>query len=440
MTIPLEVCEESELECIKIQLANWKEKGHKEIAYKLMVKQVNELWNAVEQDEVDINDLHLRTGHPEEEILRNIADNMGVKLSGEKVHCAACIVAKSKREAFRKKAEDVPKQYLERIHGDAFGPLTVDTIDGSKYGFMFVDGKCDEYGRRRKWLKLTNDNTALTGYYAISEIIREMDSVYGRHMKILRTDNGGEFTSTMIDQLLAEKDIKRELTAADSPQENGIAEQGITTNYIQAICMMAQAGLMRSKPQLMGEALKHATYLNNKLLADEDPKNALAKIPVFGSVAWVNVPKEDRTKFDYKARLGVWVGVPSHHGRRSNNIYMLDTGKIAVSRHVEIWDGVMLSQLRQSEFNGKLPHLPIYDSPEEGDNIPVLVSFKKSGDRSVREYDIGEDGKSGEGKVEQKEDVKDHGGRLLRAKMVAYEFKNGYYVIKKAGDLRKRER
>jgi transposase InsO family protein len=40
-------------------------------------------------------------------------------------------------------------------------------------------------------------------------------------MKILRTDNGGEFTSTMIDQLLAEKDIKRELTAADSPQENG---------------------------------------------------------------------------------------------------------------------------------------------------------------------------------------------------------------------------
>ena len=204
--------------------------------------------------------------------------------------------------------------------------------------------------------------------------------------------------------------------------------------------MMAQAGLMRSQPQLMGEALKHATYLNNKLLADEDPKNALAKIPVFGSVAWVNVPKEDRTKFDYKARLGVWVGVPSHHGRRSNNIYMLDTGKIAVSRHVEIWDGVMLSQLRQSEFNGKLPHLTIYDSPEEGDNIPVLVSFKKSGDRSVREYDIGEDGKSGEGKVEQKEDVKDHGGRLLRAKMVAYEFKNGYYVIKKAGDLRKRER
>ncbi len=63
----------------------------------------------------------------------------------------------------------------------------------------------------------------------------------------------------------------------------------------------------------MGEALKHArTYLNNKLLADEDSKNALAKISVFGSVAWVNVPKEDRKKFDYKARFGVWVGVPSH--------------------------------------------------------------------------------------------------------------------------------
>ncbi len=61
-------------------------KGHKEKAYKVVVKQVNELWNAVKQDEVDINDLHLRTGHPEEKILRKIADNMGVKLSGEKVH------------------------------------------------------------------------------------------------------------------------------------------------------------------------------------------------------------------------------------------------------------------------------------------------------------------------------------------------------------------
>ena len=99
----------------------------KERAYKVVVRQVNELWDAKESDEIDINDLHVRTGHPEEAILRKVADIMGVRLTGEKVHCPACVVAKSKRESYRKKAEDVPKKYLERIHGDAFGPLTVDT-------------------------------------------------------------------------------------------------------------------------------------------------------------------------------------------------------------------------------------------------------------------------------------------------------------------------
>ncbi len=69
-------------------------------------------------------------------------------------------------------------------------------------------------------------------------------------------------------------------------------------------------------------------------------------------------------------------------------------------------------------------------------------SLKKNLDRSARDYDTGVDGSS-EGvddRKDSKEDVRDHGGRLLRGKMIAYEYKNGYYVIKKAGDLRKRER
>ena len=73
----------------------------------------------------------------------------------------------------------------------------------------------------------------------------------------------------------------------------------------------------------------------------------------------------------------------------------------------------------------------------------MLVNFKKNLDRGAREYDSRV--KSGESKEinsgnEKVEDTKDHGGRLLRGKMIAYEFKGGYYVIKKAGDLRKRDR
>ena len=65
----------------------------------------------------------------------------------------------------------------------------MDTLDGKKYGFMFVDGKADSNGRRKKWLKLTEDNTAVTGYYAINELIGELDREHGKHMEVLRTDN-----------------------------------------------------------------------------------------------------------------------------------------------------------------------------------------------------------------------------------------------------------
>ena len=64
---------------------------------------MNELWDKVNKDEMDINYLHERAGHPEEEIMRNIASKMGVKLVGVKVHCAACAVSKSKRNSFKKK-------------------------------------------------------------------------------------------------------------------------------------------------------------------------------------------------------------------------------------------------------------------------------------------------------------------------------------------------
>ncbi len=88
----------------------------------------------------------------------------------------------------------------------------------------------------------------------------------------------------MIDQLLVKNNVERELTAADSPQENGISEQGIMLNYIQAMCMMAPAGLLKSNPELFGEALLHATHINNAMLLGENTQGLMGNIPKLGSV------------------------------------------------------------------------------------------------------------------------------------------------------------
>jgi transposase InsO family protein len=45
----------------------------------------------------------------------------------------------------------------------------------------------------------------------------------GRKIKALRTNNGGEFTSTEFNDFFMEVGIKREKTVPYNPQQNGVA-------------------------------------------------------------------------------------------------------------------------------------------------------------------------------------------------------------------------
>ena len=47
----------------------------------------------------------------------------------------------------------------------------------------------------------------------------------GKRVKALRTDRGGEFCSNEFIKFCEEKGIRRQLTAAYIPQQNGVAER-----------------------------------------------------------------------------------------------------------------------------------------------------------------------------------------------------------------------
>lgn len=47
----------------------------------------------------------------------------------------------------------------------------------------------------------------------------------GKNVKSLRTDRGGEYTSIQFSNYCKEEGIKRQLTTAYTPQQNGIAER-----------------------------------------------------------------------------------------------------------------------------------------------------------------------------------------------------------------------
>lgn len=51
----------------------------------------------------------------------------------------------------------------------------------------------------------------------------------GLPIKCLRTDRGGEYNSTLFNKICKQNGIKRQLTMAYTPQENGVAERKIRT-------------------------------------------------------------------------------------------------------------------------------------------------------------------------------------------------------------------
>ena len=52
-----------------------------------------------------------------------------------------------------------------------------------------------------------------------------VENLYEKKIKILRSDNGGEFTSNEFNDYCKEVGIKRELTIPYNPNQNGVAER-----------------------------------------------------------------------------------------------------------------------------------------------------------------------------------------------------------------------
>lgn len=78
----------------------------------------------------------------------------------------------------------------------------------------------------------------------------------------LRNDRGGEFTSREFQEYCDKSGIKRHLTAPYTPQQNGVVERRNRT-----LMEMSRSPLkaMKVSNYLWGEAVRHATYVINRL-------------------------------------------------------------------------------------------------------------------------------------------------------------------------------
>ena len=83
----------------------------------------------------------------------------------------------------------------------------------------------------------------------------------GNRIKVLHSDNGGEYCSRNFDEYFKQKGITRQLTVPNNPAQNGLAERMNPTIVESARSMMFHSNL---SVNFWAKAVNTAVYLKNR--------------------------------------------------------------------------------------------------------------------------------------------------------------------------------
>jgi transposase InsO family protein len=104
------------------------------------------------------------------------------------------------------------------VHFDVYGPILVDSILGFSYFVTFID----DYSRRA-WIYFMKTKDEV--FNRFQELKALAENQIGKKIKILRSDNGGEYTSSKFENFCRAAGIKKELTVPYNRQQNGVARR-----------------------------------------------------------------------------------------------------------------------------------------------------------------------------------------------------------------------
>ena len=110
--------------------------------------------------------------------------------------CKGCAQGKNIKNHFPK-SDNKAEGILELIHSDVCGPMPSTSLSGYVYDVLFVD----DYSPKT-WVYLLKSKDEVFGKFNLFE----------RKIKILRSDNGGEYISNEFVSFCKDAGIKRELT------------------------------------------------------------------------------------------------------------------------------------------------------------------------------------------------------------------------------------
>jgi hypothetical protein len=163
----------------------------------------------------------------------------------------------------------------------------------------------------------------------------------GGEMKIAKSDNGGEFVNTQLEQHFLNSGVEHECTSPHSSHQNGIAER--TNRFIceLSIALIIDAGVPL---YLWPYAVAYVVYISNRM-----PNKALnlhstayvaihghipdvSRLRTFGCTAYMHLPDNEQSTFGPRAVKGIFVGVVENS--LAYLIYVPAKRRVYMSGHV----------------------------------------------------------------------------------------------------------
>lgn len=166
------------------------------------------------------------------------------------VVCKGCAMGKYVKAPFPSRATGI----LDLIQTNVSGKFSYISLGGYEYYITFID----DYSRFTWILFLKTKNEVFQCFKEFNALVENQPS---RKIKVLRSNNGGEYTKGEFVDFCTSEGIRHEFTIPYTPQQNGVAERKNKAIVGAARAMLHDQGLPLF---LWAEACNIAMYLQNK--------------------------------------------------------------------------------------------------------------------------------------------------------------------------------
>ncbi|CAJ2656651.1 unnamed protein product [Trifolium pratense] len=247
--------------------------------------------------------------------------------------CEECLIAKQHRNSFPQESTWRASHVLQLVHSDICGPMNPTSNSNKRYFITFTD----DFSRKTWVYFLKEKSEALEMFRKFKARVEKEKN---QPIQCLRTDRGGEYTSSEFVNLCESNGIKRQLTAAYTPHQNGVSERRNITIMNMVRSMLTNKNVPKT---FWPEAVNWSVHILNrcptfsvKNMTPEEAwcghKPAVDHFRVFGSIAYVHVPDQKRKKLDNKGEKCVLLGVSEES--KAYRLYNPLTKKICISKDV----------------------------------------------------------------------------------------------------------